>query len=198
MAVTYPMKMGLGLLGSRKASFKRKFRWAFEVWNICNSPNFGIPEYFVKSASRPNLDIDETEINFLHGKRFLPGKATWQTMSVVYYDIATRDQQAMWQWLASTYELTDPINLRMGTTTEDYGASGRLTMFDGCGGPMEQWILEDMWPKAINFGDLAYDDSGECNIELTLRYTNVQYAPLCPGDIKINPCCTGCQDLANV
>jgi hypothetical protein len=182
--------MGMGVLGYKNTIFKRKFRWAFEVTDICNGGN--IPAYFVKSASRPNLDIDETEINYMHGKRFLPGKATWQTMTVTYYDIATRDQEAMWTWLASTYDFTNPTDLHMGASALDYGATATLWEYDGCGTPLDEWVLGEVWPKAINFGDLAYDDSGECTVELTLRYCNVQFIPLCPGDMEINPCCTGC------
>ena len=45
-----------------------------------------------------------------------------------------------------------------------------LVMYDGKGVPLEQWVFEGAWPQDINFGDLAYDDSGISMIEFQLRY----------------------------
>ena len=66
--------MGIGALGFNNTVFKRKFRFSFGVTNICGNPNRTVPAAFVKTAGRPELSIDETEVNFLHAKKFLPGK----------------------------------------------------------------------------------------------------------------------------
>lgn len=185
--------MGIGSLGGAQLTFKRKFRWTFSISGICGGAQ-SIPERFVKLAARPNLSIDETEINFLNAKTWIPGKATWETITITYYDVATRDNLPLWNWLASVYNFTDPINLQMGSNRNDYAAYGNLVLYDGCGNPIEQWVLNDLWPQAVNFGDLDYATSDECNIELTLRYSSVKYNPICPGG-DITPCtcgpCTG-------
>ena len=74
--------MGIGVIGQPDVVFKRKFRYTFEIQGFCNNQKNVVPEYFVKVASRPNLEIEETEINFLNGKMWIPGKASWQTMSL--------------------------------------------------------------------------------------------------------------------
>lgn len=187
--------MGLGLLAGPDLVFKRKYRWTFEVQPYCSA---AIPAHFVKLASRPNLTIEETEINFLHGKMFIPGKGTWETITVTYYDLGNAGNgiTGLFSWLATVYNFTDPVGLHQsskrgaGIGSRGYSADGVLQLYDGCGTPMEVWQLSHMWPQAINFGELDYTSSEEVTVELTLRYSEVTYTPLCGGSIK--PCCAGC------
>ena len=55
MANTIPM--GIGVIGQPDKTFKRKFRWTFEILGFCNNQSNVVPEYFVQVASRPNLEI---------------------------------------------------------------------------------------------------------------------------------------------
>lgn len=181
--------MGIGQLGFSNLVFKRKFRFTFELFNICGSQS--VPKHYVKLASRPNLSVEEVEVNFLNAKTWIPGKASWEQMTVTYIDVATADAAPLFNWLASVYNFTDPINLQMGSNRSDYTATGILKLWDGCGNIIETWEMTDMWPTAINFGEVAYESSEECTIELTLRYSNVKYTNQCPG-FTISPCCTGC------
>lgn len=184
------INMGIGRLGDRDVIFKRKFRWTFEVQDICGLGGQIIPPHYVKLASRPNLTFDETEINYLHGKTFLPGKGTWETITVTYIDVATQDAEPLYRWLASVYEFNNPVSLRMGNRN-NWGATGILSLYDGCGVEIEQWSMKNLWPQSINFGDLDYASSDEVTIELTLRYDQVAYANYCPG-FTFEACCDGC------
>ncbi len=192
MATCNGQPMGIGLLGSDEIVFKRKFRWTMLIEPRCNKGR--IPENFVKLASRPNITIEETEINFLNGKTWIPGKGTWETITVTYYDVVKPNGssiEGLYGWLASVYNFTDPVCLSQGSSRRDYGATATLTLYDGCGKGMEQWIMKDAWPQAVNFGDLDYSSSEEVTVEITLRYSNVEYRPLC--GVKVpDPCCTGC------
>ena len=58
--------MGMDALGGDNVVFKRKYRWTFEIKTNCSGGR--IPPFFVKLASRPNLTIEETEINFLNSR----------------------------------------------------------------------------------------------------------------------------------
>jgi len=189
--------MGLGKLGDRSLVFKRKFRWTFAVQDICKtkSGSVNVPDSFVKLAARPNLTIEETEINRLNAKGWIPGKAAWETITVTYYDVADRANLPLWTWLASVYDFTDPDGLQMGSSRGNYAAMGVLKLYDGCGAAIEEWVLEDLWPQAINFGELDYSSSEESNIELTLRYSSVKYKNFCPGG-EIKGCCTPCSSNA--
>lgn len=185
--------MGMGKLGFNNVVFKRKFRWTFEVSDICGG--LSVPKDYVKLASRPNISIEETEINHLHGKTWIPGKGAWETITVTYYDIAgTSDNFPLYTWLASVYEFTDPVSLRMGSSRRDYAGTGVLMLYDGCGEPVEEWIMRDVWPTAMNFGELDYSSSEEVTIELTLRYSSVSYKSLCPNFVPTS-CCTPCNSI---
>jgi len=176
--------------------FKRKYRWTFEVkWN-----GKKIGKNFVKLASRPNLTVEETEINYLHGKMYIPGKASWETITVTYYDVARSVGNGMtdlYSWLASIYNFQDQGSKMMQQTTIQgdgnnggWAGTGQLTMYDGCGTELEAWELRGVWPSAVNFGDLDYSSSEEATIELTLRYYQAIYNNLCGPNPT--PVCLGC------
>lgn len=188
------VEMALGKLGSQDLIFKRKFRWTFKIEQTCKG---NIPEHYVKIAARPNLTVEETEVNFLNAKGWIPGKASWETITVTYYDVAGNGDvdnagiANLWGWLASIYDFSDKTQSNMGGNRKAYAGKGVLTLYDGCGKGVEEWTMEDMWPQAINFGELDYSSSEECTIELTLRYSRVQYTAQCGN--KFDPCkCEGC------
>jgi hypothetical protein len=181
--------MGIGRLGFQNLVFKRKFRYTFELEDICLGGS--VPRHYVKLAARPNLSIEETEINFLNAKTWIPGKAAWETITVTYIDVADSFNNQLYTWLASVYDFTDPIELKMGSQKNDYAAKAIIKLWDGCGAELESWELKDVWPTNVNFGDLDYANSEEVTIELTLRYSDVQYTNVCPG-FGIDPCCTDC------
>jgi len=185
------VNMGLGTIGNAGIIHKRKFRWTFAVDGPCD---IKVKESFVKLASRPNLSIEETEINYLNGKTWIPGKGTWETITITYYDVAG-ENIGLWSWLASVYDFASdnaPVALKQATARQDYSGTCTLTMYDGCGVPIESWTLSDAWPQAMNFGDLDYSSSEEATIEVTLRYAQVQYKNFC-GQDPINCCETHCQ-----
>jgi hypothetical protein len=183
--------MGLGLIGGNNVIFKRKFRWTFKV----AGPSHFVDANWVKLASRPNLSVEETEINFLNGKMFIPGKGTWETITVTYYDLEATGGggvlNGLFQWLASVFDFTDPINLFQSSKPNCYGTTCVLQMYDGCGNSMETWTLSNTWPNAINFGELDYSSSEEATIELTLRFSAVKLVKECGGNFQPIPCC-GC------
>ena len=187
MASYYPM--GIGLLGDPALVIKRKFRWTFTVNNICGGQS--IPESFVKSAARPNLDIDETELNFMNAKDWIPGKAAWQTIEVVYIDVANLNKLAsgtsstanpinLYSWIASVYDITNPDTLYMGPMRSAYAAQAVLTEYDGGGAQLASWTLNNAWPKAVNWGDVNYSEADTMDVTVTVRYSSVVYTPICP------------------
>ena len=84
----------------------------------------------------------------------------------------------------------------MGSRLADYQGQAVIYLWDGCGTALEGWWLQNVWPQAVNFGTLDMGSSEECTVELTLRYSNVQYASYCPvGTIQKCPC-TPCSSLS--
>lgn len=179
------MPMGIGLLGAPNIIIKRKFRWTLEISTPCGF----VPKHYVKLAARPSLDIEETELSFLNATTWIPGKGKWQPISVTYIDVASAEMAGLFSWIATVYDFTDPINLRQ-SEKRGWNGTALLTMYDGCGTPLEIWQLQSCFPQSINFGDLDYADSAELTIELSLRYSDVRYLALCGANPT--PCCIGC------
>lgn len=182
--------MGIGVIGRPDMTIKRKFRWTFEIAGFCGNEKNKVPEHFVNVASRPNLSIEETEINHLNAKMFIPGKGTWETINVTYIDVAHEEMRGLWNWLATVYDFTDPVKLK-NADKRDWSATGVLNMYDGCGILLESWHLFHVWPTSVNFGDLDYSSSDVSTIELTLRYSDVRYRSYCPDFVPAG-CCTPC------
>lgn len=198
--------MGLGVIGANGIVFKRRFRWSLEIDYCTTGSTKSVPREFVKVAARPQIDIEETEINYLHGKFWIPGKGTWQTMTVTYYDVSANSTffnspplgdtamtiNGLLGWIASVYDITNPTTLYMGSKLQDYQGLARIFLYDGCGNALEGWLLQNVWPQAINFGELDMSSSDECTIELTLRYSQVSYQSYCPAGSIVKCPCTPC------
>lgn len=182
--------MGIGVIGRPDITFKNKFRWTFEIQGFCNNMKNRVPEHFVKVAARPNLSIEEVEINHLNAKMWIPGKGTWNTITVTYLDVAHEEMRSLYDWLASVYNFTDPVHLTQAEK-RDWNATGVLNMYDGCGTLLESWILQYMFPTEMNFGELDYSSSEVAEIELTLRFSDVKYKSYCPNFIPTS-CCSPC------
>lgn len=190
--------MGMGLLADPTTIFKRKFRWGLTIETGCRTET--IPEYLVKVASRPNLAIEETEINSKNGKMYIPGKASWETITVTFYDVSGKSVRSdigkLYNWIISVYDFMNPGGLRgelhMADSVHMYAGKATLSMYSGCGNILEKWTLLDAWPSAVNFGDLDYSSSEEATIELTLRYSNVIYSGEGCSTITRKDCCESC------
>lgn len=188
-----PINMGIGRIGGNDVVHKRKFRWTFAVER---DGGRRVPASFVKMAARPNIAIEETEINFLNAKTYIPGKGTWEQITITYYDVAVvgggTGNEELWNWLASVYNFLDNVALTQSSRRNCYGGTGICTLYDGCGGELEEWRLFDCWPTSVNFGELDYSSSEEATIEVQLRYSNVKYTNLC-GNNPTAQCC-GCSN----
>jgi hypothetical protein len=177
--------MGIGNVGSPRVIFKRRFRWTLEISTPCGF----IPKHYVKVAARPKLTVEPTEINYLNATTWIPGKAKWDPISVKYIDVANNDMQGLWNWFATIYNFQDDNNLSMSEKAGWYGI-GNLILYDGCGAPLERWLLKSMFPESIDFGELDYSNSEELTIDLSLRYSEVKYQGLCGPTPQA--CCEGC------
>ena len=181
--------MGIGLLGAPQTIIKRKFRYTMEF-----SGNWGfVPQHFVKIASRPHLEIDELELQFLNASTWIPGKGRWQPLNITYIDVAGADMQGLYDWAATIYDFQKYGN---GTALpqserEGWAGTGLLGLYDGCGTPIERWTLSGCFIQSINFGDLDYGSPDECTIELTIRFDKAKLESTTCG-VTPNGQCKGC------
>jgi len=182
--------MGINRLGDPSIIYKRKFRWTLALSPLCGTGD--IDPWFVKVASRPSMTLEATQLNFLNEAYWIPGKAVYEAMNVTFLDVAPKEPASanLYKWLGSVYQFWNQ-NRKMGVSASQYAAAGVLTLYDGCGNPIEAWQFADLWPTSIKFGDLDYSSNDVVTIELSLRYSRFNYVPFC-GAVPFVECCAGC------
>ena len=148
--------------------FKRKFRWVLEA----DLPGGKLEPRFVKVAARPNLNIEEVEINYLGNTAWIPGKSEWQVIHATIWEIEKDDK--FWSVITSVFPMDPPLKVGEYPPPEKLGTF-KLTLYDGCGNAMEEWELKEAFVEAINFGELDHSSTEELNVELTIKYKPVNY-----------------------
>ena len=140
---------------------KRKNRF------ILTFPNdLGINSWYVESASRPKMKINEVEIPFLNTSTWVAGRFTWDAMDVTFRDpIGPSASQALMEWFRLHAE---SVTGRMGYAA-GYKKDIELEMLDPTGVVVEKWILQGTFLTGLNFGDLDYSRDDIATIQASLR-----------------------------
>ena len=140
---------------------KRQFRWVLAIE--------GIDAFIIKTATRPNISIEEVEIPFINHKRYIAGKASFETLSVTMHDpIAPSGAQQVMEWVRTHFE---SVSGRAGYA-DFYKRDIQLKMLDPIGTVVELWDIKGAFLTAADFGSLAYDANDPAEISLTIQYDN--------------------------
>lgn len=128
--------------------------------------DLGIQEWWVSNAARPQITMNETEIQFLNTSTWVVGRYVWEQISITLRDpIGPSASQAVMEWVRLASESS--------TGRQGYAAAYKrdlvLEMLDPTGTAVSQWIIKNAMPVTVNFGELAMDDDGLATIEMTLR-----------------------------
>lgn len=167
--------MGL-FRGYDSTCFKRKYRWMFSLKDVSGDPAILTSNALPPSkASRPNLQFKELEAQHISETVYFPGKPDWKPITVTLYDTKV-NSNPVFDWIAKYY---DPNRGYLGYSSSQFPNNSALamkineaylTLFSGCGTVVEKWIFENVWPQAIEFGELDMSQSDVVTIDLTLRY----------------------------
>lgn len=140
---------------------KRQFRWVLAIE--------GIDAFIVKTATRPNISIEEVEIPFINHKRYIAGKSSFETLSVTMHDpIAPSGAQQVMEWVRTHFE---SVSGRAGYA-DFYKRDIQLKMLDPIGTVVELWDIKGAFLTAADFGSLDYGASDPSEISITIRYDN--------------------------
>jgi hypothetical protein len=141
---------------------KRQFRWVLAIE--------GIDAFIIKTATRPNISIEEVEIPYINHKRYIAGKSSFETLSVTLHDpIAPSGAQQVMEWVRTHFE---SVSGRAGYA-DFYKRDIQLKMLDPIGTVVELWDVKGAFLTAADFGSLDYGASDPSEISLTIRYDNV-------------------------
>ena len=127
----------------------------------------GIPAYLIKTANRPTISFEEVELNHMNVKRWVKGKATWDTIEITMYDpVVPSAAQAAMEWIRLSHE---SVTGRDGYS-DFYKKDVDFQVLGPVGDVVEQWKLKGTWIQSANFNDLDFASSDPVEISLTLRY----------------------------
>jgi|TARA_Y100000590_G_scaffold174984_1_gene199986 hypothetical protein len=127
----------------------------------------GIPAYLIKTANRPSIQFEEVELNHLNVKRWVKGKATWQSIECTLYDpVVPSAAQAVMEWVRLSHE---SVTGRDGYS-DFYKKDVTFNLLGPVGDIIEEWTLRGCWIQSANFNDLDFASSDPVDISLTLRY----------------------------
>ena len=128
----------------------------------------GIPAYLIKTANRPSISFEEVELNHLNVKRYIKGKATWETVEFTMYDpVVPSAAQAVMEWVRLSHE---SVTGRDGYT-DFYKKDVTINVLGPVGDKVEEWTLKGTWIVNANFNDLDWSNTTDpADITLTLRY----------------------------
>jgi hypothetical protein len=127
----------------RVGPLKKKYQWKMHLKDG--------PAINVQIGERPNLNIEETEINFLNAKMFIPGKAKWQSLSITLPHAHQKSGL-----LAALLNKEPNLEVHLDLYTMDGSTK------------LETWVLKNVWLR----------DSGkkdEARPRISVRFDNVEY-----------------------
>ena len=127
----------------------------------------GIPAFLVKTTGRPNITLNEVELNHINVKRYVKGRAEWQQLTVTLYDpIVPSGAQAVMEWVRLHHE---SVTGRDGYS-DFYKKDITFNVLGPVGDKVEEWTLKGAFITEANFNELDFASSEVADIALTLQY----------------------------
>ena len=128
--------------------------------------DLGIQTWWVSNASRPTITQNAVEIPFINTSTWVIGRYLWEEISITLRDpIGPSASQAVMEWIRLSSE---SVTGRQGYAIA-YKRDILIEMLDPTGCVVSQWLCKNCQCNVANFSELAYDDDGLAQIEMTIR-----------------------------
>lgn len=122
----------------------------------------------VVSGFLPNESNEVIALNYGNTQVTVAGAARPNNSgTLVVRDFIQEDiEQVIDQWRAKVYDKeTDKIGF-----AADYKKSAVVTQYAPDGSLVRVWNMEGVWPSAVDYGQISYDNPGVKSISITLQY----------------------------
>jgi len=127
----------------------------------------GIPAYLIKTAERPQVQFDTVTLDHINTKRYIKGKASWQTLNITLYDpIVPSGAQSVNEWIRQHHEAATGVD---GYASE-YKKDITFNILSPNGERVEQWVLKGAFIQNANFNTLDFASNEVVDIALTIQY----------------------------
>jgi hypothetical protein len=130
---------------------KKAYKWKLR---LSGGPSADL--YDIDMKDRPNLDIEETEINFLNSKMWIPGKAKWDKLTFVME--RQHDMKPITMFMQGKSPIID------------------LCLYDWQGNEcLEKWILSGCQLTSMFANANIVEGNPDDKFRVTISFKNVEY-----------------------
>jgi hypothetical protein len=146
---------------------QRQNNWLFSV----NLPGQEDITLGLESSALPSVAVEEIELHYLNIRRYVAGKAVYDTIPLVLKDMVDVGvASAIKEWHEQVY---NPTTHKIGLA-RDYKKFADLILFGPDGDTERIWNLIGCWPISVNYGTLDMTSSEKVLIEATLRFDRAE------------------------
>jgi hypothetical protein len=163
---------------------KRAFRFIVRFNGMTDAAT-----WYATKATKPNVEVSETEHKYLNHNFYFPGRTTWSTVSLTLVDPATPDAVSELHQMLVEAGYIVPSNPQVlqsiskdravsqagSLNTPGIGGTIEILQLDADGNTdeanvLEKWTLRNAWVKTIKPSELSYDSEDLSTIEIEIRY----------------------------
>ena len=130
----------------------------------------GIPSFMIKSATAPNVNLNEVKIDHINVYRKIKGKAKWGNIDMTLFDpITPSGAQSVMEWVRLHHE---SVTGRDGYS-DFYKKDVTINVLGPVGDIVSEWIIKGAFITKANFGDYSWDDESaaqELSVTLAMDY----------------------------
>lgn len=138
----------------------------------------------VIDVTRPKLSFDEVKLEVYNSRIYMPGKATWDPISLTVRDDA---QGKISQIVGTQLQLQMDFNEQASAMAgNDYKFQTTIQVLDGGNGAfeptvLETWELYGCYLSSVDYTSLSYATSDAVQVKMTIRFDNALQTPTASG-----------------
>jgi hypothetical protein len=131
--------------------------------------------FLCRSAQIPGMTVGEVPVPYRGRQIFVAGDRNYDAWTVtVFSDTAWSLRSSFETWSDQIAKMDEKVT---GATAPNmYYAIAQVKQFDRAGGRKAYYVLQDVWPTAVDPIDLAYDtNDAVMEFSVTLRFNYMEY-----------------------
>jgi len=128
--------------------------------------------YWVKTVTKPSVEVETNEYQLINHKLKYPGLVAWNDVTITMIDVGSKAKELLDALKSSGYSYPD--GSQKGIAKKYAGDAAKYIIIEQYGTdlkkPVEKWVLQNSFIKSINFGQLDYSDDDFVELELVISY----------------------------
>jgi len=161
---------------------KYRFRVVFENFGV-STPRTELTKQ-VMDFKRPQVQFENIDIPIYNSTIKLAGKYSWQDLTCNLRDDASGAvSRLVGEQLQKQLDFMEQASAASGI---DYKFTTRFEVLDGGNGvaqpiALETWEIYGCYLQAVDYGNMAYNESAPATIAMTIRFDNALQTPIGSG-----------------